>query len=196
MLIGGEAPEGLQTPGEIVGVDEGLQMSAELLVTPVMIPFDGRLFDRPVHPFDLTVRPRMVRLGEAMLDAVLPADLVEPMNSVARRPAVTIAGKVGELDAVIRKDGVQPVWDGFDQSFQKRHGGRPVGLVVQLGKSELRRAIDRYEQVELSLFGAHLGDVDMKEADRIGLELLLRPLVALDVRKARDVMALEQSMQT
>ena len=138
----------------------------------------------------------MVRLGEAMLDAVLPADLVEPMNSVARRPAVTIAGKVGELDAVIRKDGVQPVWDGFDQSFQKRHGGRPVGLVVQLGKSELRRAIDRYEQVELSLFGAHLGDVDMKEADRIGLELLLRPLVALDVRKARDVMALEQSMQT
>jgi hypothetical protein len=38
--------------------------------------------------------------------------------------------------------------------------------------------------VELSLFGPHLCDVDVEEADRVALELLLRRLDTFDVRQA------------
>ena len=34
----------------------------------VMVALDGRLLDGAVHPFDLAVRPRVTRLGEAVLD--------------------------------------------------------------------------------------------------------------------------------
>ena len=47
----------------------------------VMIAFDGGLFDCPVHAFDLTVGPGMVRFGQSMLDAVLPADMVEHVHA-------------------------------------------------------------------------------------------------------------------
>jgi hypothetical protein len=33
---------------------------------------------------------------------------------------------------------------------------------MQLHKGELRRAIDRHEEIELALFGTYLGDVDME----------------------------------
>ena len=35
----------------------------------VEVSFDGRVLDGSVHPFDLTVGPGMVDLGEAVLDA-------------------------------------------------------------------------------------------------------------------------------
>jgi len=42
-----------------------------------------------------------------------------------------------------------------------------------LNESKLARAVDRHEQMELALFRADLRDVDVKVADRIGLELSL-----------------------
>ena len=51
------------------------------------------------------------------------------------------------------------------------------------------------KQVELAFCGLHFGDVDVEEADRIGLELLLRGLVALDLRQPADPMALQTAMQ-
>jgi hypothetical protein len=49
--------------------------------------------------------------------------------------------------------------------------------------------------VELALFGAHLSDIDVEEADRIGLELLLRRPVAFDIRQAADAVALQAAVQ-
>ena len=43
----------------------------------VVIALDGRLFDGAVHPLDLAVRPRVVDLGEPVLDAVFVAAQVE-----------------------------------------------------------------------------------------------------------------------
>lgn len=43
----------------------------------VMEAFDGRFLDGAVHPLDLTVGPRVVRLGEPMFDIVGLADHVE-----------------------------------------------------------------------------------------------------------------------
>jgi len=42
-----------------------------------MDAFDGRFFDRAVHPFNLTVGLEMIRLGEPVLNVVCLADHVE-----------------------------------------------------------------------------------------------------------------------
>ena len=80
------------------------------------------------------------------------------------------------MDAVVGEHGMNLVGDGFDQPQQEvsRDGGG--GLLMQLDEGELRSAVDGNEHVQLALLGAHLGHVDVKEADRIGLELLLRRL--------------------
>ena len=109
----------------------------------------------------------MVGFGEPVFDAVFAADLIEAVHAHARGPAVAVFRQVGELDApfdclpaavaqdrIIRQDGVQVVGDGLDQRFQKRHGGRPVSLVVQLREGELRGAVDPDVKVELAFLGA------------------------------------------
>ena len=66
---------------------------------------------------------------------------------------------------------------------------------MQLDEGELGGAVDGDEQVELAFFGPHLGDVDVEVADRVALELLLRRLVALDLRQPADAVALQAAMQ-
>ena len=66
---------------------------------------------------------------------------------------------------------------------------------MQLDESELRRPVDCDEHVQLAFRGAHLGNVDVEEADRIGLELLLCGLVALRLRQPADPMPLQATMQ-
>jgi hypothetical protein len=56
----------------------------ELSVGVVMIAPDRCLFECPVHPFDLTAGPGMVRLGETMFDAMLAADAIKHVEPVAR----------------------------------------------------------------------------------------------------------------
>jgi hypothetical protein len=46
-------------------------MPAELVMAGVVIALEGRLLQRAVHPLNLTVRPGVIGLGQAMLDAVL-----------------------------------------------------------------------------------------------------------------------------
>lgn len=51
---------------------------AKLVVALVVIPLHSGVLDGPVHAFDLAVGPRMVWLGQAMLDAIGLTDHVEP----------------------------------------------------------------------------------------------------------------------
>lgn len=51
----------------------------------------------------------MVRLGEAMLDVVLAADLVEAVDTIAGGRPVSVAWQVSELDTIIGEDSVQVV---------------------------------------------------------------------------------------
>jgi hypothetical protein len=64
------------------------------------------------------------------------------------------------------------------------------GLLVQLGEGELGGSVDGHEEVELALFGSHFGDVDVKEADRMALELGTPRLVARGVGQTRDAFAI------
>ena len=94
-------------------------MLPKLIVAIVMLALDGGVLDGAVHAFDLTIGPWVVGLGKPMLDAVLVADLIEAVDAIACGPAIAIAGLVGELDAIVGHDGVEPVGHGFEQRFEE-----------------------------------------------------------------------------
>jgi hypothetical protein len=106
-----------------------------------------------------------------------------------------IAGGIGEVGSVVGEDGVNLVRDGGDQARQEIPGGPACDLLVQFDESELRRSVDRDNEVELALSGSNLGDVDMKIADWIGLEFAFGGGFAFDLRETGDPMALEAAVQ-
>ena len=67
--------------GKVVGRHESKDVGFQDFQVRVMERFDGRLLDGSVHPLGLTVGPRMLWLGELMLDAVLIADTVEDLGT-------------------------------------------------------------------------------------------------------------------
>lgn len=46
-------------------------MAAEFVVAAVVVAPNGGFLERPVDPFDLAVRPRVIGLCQAVLDVVL-----------------------------------------------------------------------------------------------------------------------------
>jgi len=195
VFVRGKAFQDLETTGEVVSGDEVDQVGSELVVAVIVIAVDGRLFDRAVHPLDLPIGPWVIGLGQAMLDAVGSADLIEAVDPVSSGPAITVFWQVSELNTVIGQHRMQPVWHCRDQGFQETHGGRTVRLLVQGDEGEFRGPIDRDEQVELSLCCAQLGDVDVEIADRVGFEFSLGGTLVLDLREARDAVPLQAAMQ-
>ena len=77
-----EAAQGLEPAGMVVGIQEELQMRSELLVAVVVVALDGGVLEGSVHALDLTIGPRVIGLGQAVLDVVLAADPVEHMQAV------------------------------------------------------------------------------------------------------------------
>src|SRR5437763_10002054 len=98
VLIGREPFEDLETASEVVGRDEVDQVGSELVVAVIVIAVDGRLFDRAVHPLDLPIGPWVMGLGQAMLDAVGSADLIEWVDPVSSGPAITVCWQGGDLN--------------------------------------------------------------------------------------------------
>ena len=58
-------------------------MRAKARMGGVEEPADGCLLDGAIHPFDLTVGPRMVEFREAMVDPVLGARVVKGVRPKA-----------------------------------------------------------------------------------------------------------------
>lgn len=104
--------------------------------------------------------------------------------------------ELDEMDAVIREHRVDVIRDEFDELAQEVSGDASGGLFVKLGEGEFGSAINRDEEIEFSLRGADLGEIDMKVADGVSLELLLwGRAMTCHVRKAADAMTLEATMQ-
>jgi hypothetical protein len=64
-----------------------------------------------------------------------------------------------------------------------------------LSEDELRRPINRHEEVELALLSANLGNVEVEVADRVALEGFLSGLVTGDLRQTADRVAFKAPMQ-
>ena len=185
-----ETTQSLEAAGMVVGIQEELDMPAQVVMAGVVVAVHGRFLERSVHAFDLPVGPGMVRPGQPVLDAVFLASIAK---SVAASGAHLLAGAPGrwdvltaaflrtgmsELDAIVGEQGVDPVGHGLDQGMEEVGRDLACRLLMQLGKGKLACAVDGHEQVELAKLGSDLGDVDVKVADRIGLEALSARLLA------------------
>lgn len=155
-------------------------MVSQLVVAVVVVALDRRLLEGPVHALDLAIGPRVVWLGEPMLNVVRPADLIEAVDAVQGSRAATVLGQLGELDAVVGQDGVRAIRTSLDERLQKGAGHGPISAFVQLGEGVFGCPVDGHPKVQLAFAGANFRDVDMEEADRVGLEGLLAGLVAAD----------------
>jgi hypothetical protein len=78
---------------------------------------------------------------------------------------------------VIGQNGVDLVWNSVSKVAKEVRCDPACRPAVKLNKRELRRPIDSNEEIESALGSLHFGDIDMEEADRIGLELLLGDLL-------------------
>jgi hypothetical protein len=80
VFIGRKSVEGFKPFGEVVGLQEVVEMLLQLRVSFVVIALDSSFLQRPVHAFNLAVWPRMARLGETRLDAMLLTGILEGMH--------------------------------------------------------------------------------------------------------------------
>lgn len=177
---------GFQPAAEVVGADEVGEVRFELPMVVIMIAFDSSVFDRAVHPLDLTIGPGMLDFGQPVLDAILPAPHIEHVRHVACRWSIGVAGWKGELDAVVGQNGVDFVGNGLDQGGKEGRCRCPASLSDQLHEGEFARAINGDIEIELAFRGLDFGNVDMEVANRIGFELPVVGLVAHHLRQPRD----------
>ena len=70
-----------QALGEVVGGDEGQDMSLQAFQVVVVVDLDRGVLDRAVHPLGLAIGPRVVGLGQPVLDAMFDADAVEDVRT-------------------------------------------------------------------------------------------------------------------
>jgi hypothetical protein len=120
----------------VVGIHEELQVNSQLLVAVVVVALDRRILDRAVHPLDLTVGPRMVYLGQPVLNIVLGTDAIEDV-----REGIGILLAVGELDAIFGQDDVDVVGDCCDQIPQELRCLHLAGTLDQTKANLLVRSI-------------------------------------------------------
>ena len=175
---GVRSAKGLEASGEVVGLEERPEMRAQPVVRLVVVATHGRFLERAVHPFDLTVGPRVVRLREPVLDLEIGAGEFEGMATerlagVSHAPDVrglpAAAGRLGEVRAIVGENGVDPIGDRLGKAAQEVCGDETGHPLVQLGEGELAGPVDGHEQVKLAFLGSDLGDVDVEEADGVAL---------------------------
>ena len=65
------------------------------------------------------------------------------------------------------------------QDSQGGAGYPVVRPLVQLDEGELRRPVDRREQIDPTLLGVHIGNVEVGIGERLAVELNAKRLVAL-----------------
>ena len=109
-------------------------MAAKLIVIVIMITFDGGLLDGAVHPFDLSIGPWMIDLGEAVINAKFPATHIKHVYHISRCYAIGVARGIAELDTIVGEDGVYLVRHRFDKGSlgnRKRFFGLPFQPIVR-----------------------------------------------------------------
>ena len=186
-----EPAQCFETTRKVVRIQEVLEMAAQLFVVVVVIPFDCRILDGAVHPLNLTVGPWMVRFCQSVFNLIRRTDHVE-----RHRPRIGfVSGLFRELDAIVSEDGVDFVWNGFQQVFKELPRCFAISLLNQLSHGELADAINSYKEMQLSLFGSDLRDINVEITNRVALKLLPLRFVACDIWKTLNAMPLKTTMQ-
>jgi len=94
-------------------------MRAKAAVRVVVEAPDRGLLDRAVHPFDLAVRPRVVELREAMVDAQLGAGQIKGVGSEGP-PICQQLLNLCDLPAALGRRELKPVVPSEERSRQDK----------------------------------------------------------------------------
>ena len=137
----------------------------------------------------------MIDPGEAVFDGFLLAAHLEHVGDEPCGGAIGITRWQTELDAIVSQDSVDRVGHCLDESGEEGGGGDAVGLVHQADEGELAGPVDGNEEIELSFGGLNLGDVDVEDPDRIGLEFLFGRGLPLHLGQTGDPVTLQTAMQ-
>ena len=191
-----EALQGLEPACVIVGSEEQLEVCRQLLMIGLVVSLDGRILDGAVHPLDLTIDPGVVRHGEPVLDAALPAEPIKQVHAEPR-PWGQINSAAGDRTGCRCPSAPcgYTIWHGLDDGIQERHGALPVGSFRRACNGKLRGSVDGNKQIEHALACTHLGDVEVNKPDWMALELPPARFVTLDLGEARDAMALQAAVE-
>ena len=194
-------------------------MFAQLGMADVVERLNPHVLDRAVHAFDLAVWPRMVRLGQSVVNAVGLADIVEA--DWPESDGVPVPALLGDLTAPrhchsdqwrsngsIGQNGVGLIGHGLEHVQQKPLGSLSISCFDKLADGKFGSPINANEETELALGSLHLSDVasrswktnccratDVKEAYGVALEFPALGLVGLNVGQTRDSAPLQASMQ-
>jgi hypothetical protein len=96
-----------------------MEVLLELGMGSVMVAFDRCLLQGAIHAFDLAVDPRVVRLGQPVLDAIGIVKHVEHVGTPMSGRPDTVLRQIGELDAVIGEHRVDFIGNGFDKGLEE-----------------------------------------------------------------------------
>lgn len=148
-------------------------MQPELDVAIIVVALDGRVLDGAVHPLDLTIGPRVVRLGQTVPDPVCLTDHVK--THLPRPRGIPISGLLGELDGPrhchsdqwrsngsIGQDRMDPVGHDFHKVLQELPGSLSIRFSDQLNDAKFAGAVNGYEHKGLAFRRLLLGDVDVE----------------------------------
>ena len=117
-----------------------------MVVRGIVEPLDRGFLDGAVHALDLTIGPGMAWLGQPVLDVEISTSCLEGVAAewhllcphcldVLRRPA--IAGRVGEVSAVIGEYGVDLVRHGRHEVTKEAPATRRVAFSCSSTKANL-----------------------------------------------------------
>ena len=90
---------------------------------------------------------------------------------------MSIARWQGKLDAIVGQYGMDFVGHSSDQGLKKGRGRPAVRLVHKLGEGKLAGAVNGDIQMQFSLCGVNLGQINVEIAYWIALALLLGGLI-------------------
>ena len=128
-----------------------------------------------------------------MLDIICLADQIKP--HLAERHAVTAPSLFSELDAVIRRFGVDLVRNGFERGFKKLAIRLAIDMRDQLRESKLANSVSGLKEIKLSLRCLDFGDVDRKIANRVAFEILPLRLFTFGLWQTGSPMPPQTTMQ-
>jgi hypothetical protein len=124
-----------------------------------------------------------------MFDATFPTDTVKDVRVGMNRPLM-----IGELDAIIRQEDVDPVGHGGNPVKQDVCGRYLPSLWVQFYESQRCAAVDGKDELPLAIRRVNLSNINVKGADRVGAVRRLRRRVAYDLGQSADVVPLQTAV--
>jgi hypothetical protein len=101
----------------------------------------------------------------------------------ARSRHILITRLFSELNAVISPNGMSPIRDNAQETFEKFSGCLPVYFLDQLYDSEFACRVDSNEAVQLTFSSLGFGNINVKKAYRIAFEAMSFWLASLHVTK-------------